>query len=687
MSWQLASFLIIAAVVIAGFAWYERSRPPSQVVALVAALAALAITGRLAFAAFPNVKPLTTDVIVFAGYALGAAPGFAVGALAALISNFWFGQGAWTPWQMAAWGLCGVLGAALALVTRNAGRLLLAATCGLAAVLYGALMNFSILATFGGELSFSSYAFWWARGVTFEIAHAGGNVAFALIAGPAMAQMLVRFRERFEWTRRDGAEAPPDDGSGAAGPGGRRLVPGIRGSAAAASIALLALAALVPAPAHAAPAEAVAWLESVQNPDGGWGATLGDASGSATTDWTMLGLEAAGRNPLDFAKSGKTAVDYLRAQVKTLKSPGALARTILALSGAGVDPRHFAGRDLVAELRAMRRKDGSFEGWPGSTAYAILALRGAGASAAAEPAAAWLRKVQNEDGGWGDTPGSPSTSDGTGAAMMALAGSKAAQRGLGFLRVAQRANGGFPLGEDSTVNTQSTAWAVQGIVAAGGNASSFEPGGRTPLDYLAANQEPDGHYRYAIPGGGTSALVANQSPIWTTGQVLAAVAEKTFPLAAVPREAKPKPPAATTAPAPQTSSGSGGGVTPASVAPEPEPKLGAAAPQSSRAGNSAGGGKAGVGSGEVAPSGKPGAGGASAGGTGGVGAPAAESGAVPGGEPSPTAEPEHSGEGDSGSGGFGGIAVAILAGLLAGCLLVGLGWAVRRGWARWRPSH
>ena len=78
MSWELASFLILGAVLLAGFAWYERSRPPAQVVALVAALAALAIAGRIAFAAFPNVKP-TTDIVVFAGYALGGAPGFAVG--------------------------------------------------------------------------------------------------------------------------------------------------------------------------------------------------------------------------------------------------------------------------------------------------------------------------------------------------------------------------------------------------------------------------------------------------------------------------------------------------------------------------------------------------------------------------------------------------------------------------------
>src|SRR5436190_24298641 len=105
MSWQLTSFLILGAVLIGGFAWYERSRPPSQVVALVGALASLAIAGRIAFAAFPNVK-LTTDIVAFAGYALGPAPGFAVGALAGLVSNFWFGQGPWASEHVAGGGVC-----------------------------------------------------------------------------------------------------------------------------------------------------------------------------------------------------------------------------------------------------------------------------------------------------------------------------------------------------------------------------------------------------------------------------------------------------------------------------------------------------------------------------------------------------------------------------------------------------
>ena len=101
MTWQAASLVVLSLVLLVGFLWYERRRPPAKVIALVAAMAALAVVGRLAFAAIPNVKP-TTDIVLFAGYALGGVPGFAVGALTALVSNVFLGQGPWTVWQMAA---------------------------------------------------------------------------------------------------------------------------------------------------------------------------------------------------------------------------------------------------------------------------------------------------------------------------------------------------------------------------------------------------------------------------------------------------------------------------------------------------------------------------------------------------------------------------------------------------------
>jgi prenyltransferase beta subunit len=530
VTWEMASFLIVGAVVLGGFAWYERSRPPSQVVALVAALAALAIAGRIAFAAFPNVKP-TTDIVIFAGYALGAAPGFAVGALAALVSNFWFGQGPWTPWQMAGWGLCGVLGAALALGVRNAGRFTLAAVCGLAGIAYGALLNFSLMATYGGDLSLERFLTLEARAIPFDAAHAIGNIALALVAGPAMIRMLTRFRTRFEWGRGEPVGRPAALSGGVA------------------ATLLLALALITAAPDRAAASDAgraTGWLLSAQNADGGWGTSPGDDSSAAMTGWAMLGLEANGRNPFDVARNGNTPVDFLRRNMDEVTSTGDIARTILALQGAGADPRSFAGRNLIADLLERRRRNGSFEGWPGTTAFSVIALREAGATGGLDKTLSWLGRVQNDDGGWGDVPGSPSTADGTGAVMQAMPNSKAAERGLSYLRKAQRSSGGFPLGGSGGVNSQSTGWAVQGILAVSAKPDSIRTGGNSPYDYLAARQASDGHYRYSSS--------SNQTPIWVTAQVLVAVAGKSFPLTPPARTKQASSPKRAASPSRTTSS-------------------------------------------------------------------------------------------------------------------------------------
>ena len=71
-------------------------------------LCAIAVASRLAFAWIPNFKPIFA-VIMIAGFAFGQESGFLVGAVSAFASNLFFGQGLYTPWQMLAFGVAGLV--------------------------------------------------------------------------------------------------------------------------------------------------------------------------------------------------------------------------------------------------------------------------------------------------------------------------------------------------------------------------------------------------------------------------------------------------------------------------------------------------------------------------------------------------------------------------------------------------
>ena len=507
MSWQVASFAGLAVVLVVGFAWYERTRPSARVVALVAALAALAVAGRLVLAPVPNVVG-TTDVALLTGYALGGAPGFAVGALAAPISNIWLGQGPWTVWQMGGWGLAGLAGAGLAFAFgRHLGRLGLACACAAMALVYGALLDLSVMVTYGGEQSLDRYLALSARGVPFNVAHALGNFGIAFVAGPALVAMIERYRSRLEFRWHPAGALP--------------LV-----------LAAIVLAGLGP-PADdsraAGAASARAWLERARENSGGYAATPGLGASVQMTGWAMLGLEAAGRNPLDVGPRRRTPVAYLEDNVRRINSPNELELAILALEAAGLDSTRFAGRNLVTDLRRKQSGDGSWQGQVNLTAYGVLALRAAGSSSGVSRGGAWLRGAQNGDGGWGFGPSQSSDPDSTGAAMQGVAasGSGGLDSAIAYLRRTQRREGGWGLNETGVTNSQSTAWAVQGLVAARVDPGQVKRRGRSGLDYLAARQRGDGSYAYSSS--------STQTPVWVTSQAMLAASREALPVEPVAR--------------------------------------------------------------------------------------------------------------------------------------------------------
>ncbi|WP_217914425.1 hypothetical protein [Miltoncostaea marina] len=215
MSAAVTVVLVVLLLIALGFVALERGGGAKEL-ALVATIGALAAAGRVLFAPIPGAQPITVTCLV-TGASLGARAGLAVGAVAALISNSFLGQGPWTPPQMALWALAGLSGAALRRVCRA--RLGLAAVGAVWGVAYGWGMNLWYLAAFGPEVSWAALTLSGGRSLPFEAVHATTNVVLALVAGPALLRLLGRYATRI---RTEVVVIPPAPAPAPAAPAPRR---------------------------------------------------------------------------------------------------------------------------------------------------------------------------------------------------------------------------------------------------------------------------------------------------------------------------------------------------------------------------------------------------------------------------------------------------------------------------------
>jgi Prenyltransferase and squalene oxidase repeat/ECF-type riboflavin transporter, S component len=565
VSWQLACFAIVAGVLLAGWLAYERSRPSARMVAVVATLAAVAALGRDAFVALPDVKPITAIAFVV-GYALGPLPGFTVGAIGMLASNMMLGQGPYTPWQMAAWGLVGLAGALLGRVSgRRMGRVGLALSCAVMALVAKEIMNVYTW-TLGAAHTPAAFLLVAGQGLPFDITDTIASFAFGFAFGPELARLLGRMRARMEiqWEparppalqpaaspvrppalHPAASPARPPALHPAASPARPALRP--PGGTAALLLAVMALSGIAALGSWGATAKAsgaasasvspeISFLARAQNSDGGFGGAPGQHSSELYSAWVAIGLAAAGRDPLTLTRDGHSVLDALRGEASTLQGAGDDERTILALHACGLPASDFPGTSLVGALLRERSSDGSFDQLVNITTFAIFALRVAGSSADNQlvtAAGRWLAAQQGSDGGFGFAGrGGGEDVDDTAAALQAVIDASGQRRGavvaraVAYLRRAQNPDGGFPEQPGGESNAQSTAWAVQGLDAAGVNVSAFKrAGSRSPLGYLQSLVASNGSVRYSR----TSA----QAPVWVTAQALTALAGKPFPVAPV----------------------------------------------------------------------------------------------------------------------------------------------------------
>jgi len=196
INWGLVSLVLVAAVLTASCCQLERGIANARTLALIATMGAVAAAGRFIFAPLPNIQP-ATFLVVAVGRIFGGSIGFLTGVTAGLVSNFFLGQGPWTPWQMFCWGMAGYSAALLTPLLERGGRAAILAFLGLWGYLFGWVMNLWYWLAFVSPLSWQSFLLTYAASFWLDSCHAAGNIAFYLLCGSATEKILKRFRRRF----------------------------------------------------------------------------------------------------------------------------------------------------------------------------------------------------------------------------------------------------------------------------------------------------------------------------------------------------------------------------------------------------------------------------------------------------------------------------------------------------------
>ncbi len=169
----------------------DRKKVGNRRVVVVSVMVALSVIGRM----FPILKPVTVFAML-SGMFLGAEAGFLVGSFSALISDFWFGQGPWTPFQMLAWGLIGFFAGVLATPLKKS-RAFLYVYGVLAAIVFSVIMDVWSAIWIAGEFSISIYIAKLITSVPYTILYAVSNVIFLFFFAKPFSEKLERIRIKY----------------------------------------------------------------------------------------------------------------------------------------------------------------------------------------------------------------------------------------------------------------------------------------------------------------------------------------------------------------------------------------------------------------------------------------------------------------------------------------------------------
>ena len=192
------SLLILLECTLPFFLIFEGRKPQARELVLIAVLVALNVAGRAVFFMLPEFKPVVTMTIL-AGVAFGGETGFLVGAMTMLVSNMFFGQGAWTPWQMFAMGIIGWLAGVLyrkGVLRRSRISLCIFGVIA-STVVYGGIMNPASALMWAHTINWNILKSYYLTGVPIDLVRAIGTFFFLWLGAEPMLEKLDRIKVKY----------------------------------------------------------------------------------------------------------------------------------------------------------------------------------------------------------------------------------------------------------------------------------------------------------------------------------------------------------------------------------------------------------------------------------------------------------------------------------------------------------
>lgn len=193
----ISLLIILETMIPFGFA-FENRKPKARELVIISALCAIGVAGRTVFFMLPQFKPVAAIVII-SGVAFGGETGFLVGAITAFVSNFFFGQGPWTPWQIFSFGIIGFLAGIMFQkgILRKTKTDMCVFGFLVTFIIYGGIMNPASVIMWQSNININMVLSSYVMGMPFDFIHAVSTVFFLFFAAEPMLEKLERIKIKY----------------------------------------------------------------------------------------------------------------------------------------------------------------------------------------------------------------------------------------------------------------------------------------------------------------------------------------------------------------------------------------------------------------------------------------------------------------------------------------------------------